>query len=652
MSTLVTQFYNGIELASIYLLIALGISLVYGLARVVNFAQGELVTLGAFIALELHRSMPTALAIVLSALAVGAMSQPLYFGLFRSTVKRPFNGFIVSIGLIVGLEGLWALVWPQASYTITSIISGSWGIAGVVIDRNGMLLIGAAAIAAIILIRMLSATSLGRTMRAIAEDPLAVAVLGVRTNRRTALTFAIGSLLAGLAGGLLGTLFPFNAYFGSSFLLDGFAVAIVGGLGSVPGAVVAAILLALAQTLGGAYVSLDWSSAFGLAAIIVIILVRPTGIFRGTESGEVLGADDAAVSIEWETCENSKLAAASTAAARGIARLTPGIGLLLSVAALAVAPYVLEARYLSDATYAVVVAIAAYGVWFLFRFAGVLSISQAAFMGVAGYTAAVTATRWHLAIWPQLGLAIAAAALASLLVGLLCLRTRGSYFLIMLFAVNELIVQAMTNWQSLTGGSEGIIVVSAPSFLGQLVNFSDPVAFFYLSAVCLVVMVAVLRWVGVTAFGRRLRMIRDSETLSESLGIKAYGPKVAAFVIAGAIGGLAGVLLTYQQYAIEPTQFDTFPGVYLVLMVLLGGSGTLVGPLLGAVVVVFLPEVLQLGPNTTQLVNGIMLIAIVSLLPIGVAGSIRRWMTGLLLRKHQKALDVVGSDQASMSVSS
>lgn len=651
MSTFATQFYNAIELASIYLLIALGISLVYGLARVVNFAQGELVTLGAFIALELHDSMSTAVAILLSALAVGALSQPLYFGLFRSTMKRPFNGFIISIGLIVGLEGLWSLVWPQASYSIPPIVSGSWTIGGVVIDRNGALLIGVAAVAAAVLIRMLSVSSFGRTMRAIAEDPLAVAVLGVRTTRRTALTFAIGSLLAGLAGGLLGTLFPFNAYFGSSFLLDGFAVAIVGGLGSIPGAVVAAVVLALAQTLGGAYVSLGWSSAFGLAAIIVIILVRPTGIFRGTESGEILGADDSAVNIEWETYENSKRAAASAAGSLRDVRVAPWLGIPLTALLLGVAPFVLQARYLSDATYAVILAIAAYGVWFLFRFAGILSISQAAFMGIAGYTAAVTSTRWHLGVWPQLGLAIAAAALASLVVGLLCLRTRGSYFLIMLFAVNELIVQVMTNWQSVTGGSQGVIVVSAPSFLGQLVNFSDPTEFFYLAAVFLVVTVTVLRWVSVTAFGRRLTMIRDSEVLSESLGVKSYGHRVAAFVLAGAIGGLAGMLLLYQQNAIEPTQFSTFPGVYLVLMVLLGGGGTLVGPLLGAIIITFIPEVLNLGPNTTQLVNGILLIAIISLLPIGVGGSIRRWVTGALLRRHHDVPEASSPGPASISVS-
>jgi branched-chain amino acid transport system permease protein len=634
MTTFFQYLYNSLGIASIYLLVALGITLIYGLTRLVNFAQGEMVTLGAFVTYELMKlGLPLAAALVLATVLVGLGSGSLYVGLFRQTVTRPFDGLVISLGLIVALEGAYSLIWPGADYSLHPALAGHWSVGGLVLDKNRGLLVMITAVVALVLLAGLRYTQVGRGVRAIAENRVAARVLGVPVGRLTGLTFMVGSALGALAGGLLGTLFSFNAYFGGSFLLDAFAVAIVGGLGNVGGAVIAALILALAQTLGGAYVSLQWAPAAGLIAIIVVLLLRPHGILRGTEAGESVGSAEAALAFGEEPTAARPGAVRRTSR---LARLTdvPALAYALCAVLLILVPLLLpSARTLSNATYAVVLAIATYGVWYLFRFAGIITIVQAALMGVGGYTAALTSEHWGWNFWLQAALAVALATVLAFAIGLVALRTAGSYFLIVLFAFAGLIVAVMNNWISLTGGSIGLIQATPPDPLGGLVDFGDTNAFYWLALAFLFATIATMSVLSTSAFGRRLVTVRDNEVLSRSLGLNAFRHKLIAFTLSGSFGGLAGVLLLYQQTAIGPRLFDVFPSVNLILIMMVGGLGVLGGPVIGAMVFVFLPEVLGLGPNATQLAYGALLILVIIVSPRGIGGALR----SLYLRRERLA---------------
>lgn len=627
MTTFVQHIYNALGVASIYLLVALGITLVYGLTRLVNFAQGEMVTLGAFVSYEFVRlGLPLVVAILLATVLVGLASEILDIGLFRRTVTRPFNGLVISLGLIVALEGAYSLIWPDADYALQPAFEGNWSVAGLVLDKNRALLIVITTVVAIVLLAGLRYTQTGRGVRAIAENRTATRVLGVPVGRLTGLTFMIGSGLGALAGGLLGTLFSFNAYFGGSFLLDAFAVAIVGGLGNVGGAVLAALILGMSETLGSAYISLQWAPAVGLVAIIVVLLLRPHGILRGTEAGESVGSAEAALAFGEEPTEVKAGRGQVERRRSWTAWLTdvPKVVLALGALLLILAPLLLPtARMLSNATYVVVIALATYGVWYLFRFGGIITVVQASLMGIGGYAAALTAENWGWNFWLQIALAVAAATVASLLIGVVALRTSGSYFLIVLFAFAELIVAVMTNWISLTGGSVGLIQALPPEPLGGLVDFGEPSAFYWLALVFLFMTIAGMSALTKSAFGRRLVTVRDNEVLARSLGLNAFRHKLIAFTICGAVGGLAGVLLLYQQTAIAPALFGVFPSVNLILAMMIGGLGVLSGPVIGAMVFVFLPEVLGLGPNETQLVYGALLILVIVAAPRGIGGTLR-----------------------------
>jgi branched-chain amino acid transport system permease protein len=631
-TSLLQQIFNALALGGMYLLVALGITLIYGLTRVVNFAQGEMVTLGAFVCFALTQAgVPFGLALVATVVLVGAGSEVLDIGLFRRTITRPFNGFVISLGLIVALEAAYAIIWPQSSYSIPAPFSGVWEVAGLHLDQARVLLLVVTIVVSGALLLALEKTPVGSAVRAAAENRMAARVLGVRVGRLTALTFMTGSGLAALAGGLLGTIFQFNSVFGGRFLVAGFAVAIIGGLGSVRGAVVAALIISLAETLGGAYISLPWSTAFSLLAMVVMIMWRPRGLFRGTESGDSVMSAEEALSFG---AGASVPKTGGDRRARVTTVLVPRLFLIAAVVVVALAPFFIPtSKLLSEVTYAMIIATAAYGMWFVFRYAGVFSIAQAAFMGIGAYSSALAVTHWNLTFWLQLPLAIVLGALTAALMGVVALRTSGSYFLIVTFALTELVVNVLNNWQSFTGGSLGLVQPARPTPFGDAIDFTDPYNFFWFVLALLLAVIAVAHLAGRSAFGRRLTTIRDNEVLARSLGINTFAHKLAAFSLGGALAGLAGISYVYNIGSLQPTLFGAFPGINIALAVILGGVGVLSGPALGSVLFVLLPEILGLSPDANQLINGLLLIAVIVFLPRGLGGALRDGYLKLVSRR-------------------
>jgi branched-subunit amino acid ABC-type transport system permease component len=664
------QILDTLSIGSVYLLVAIGISLVYGLARYVNFAQGELVTLGAFISYELvRRGLPIGLAIACSAVIVAASSELLEFFLFRRTILRPFNGFVISLGIITGLEGIYATIYPDTDYELNPVIRTVSDVGGVFISWNGALFVVVTVVTTLLVMGCLRWTRTGRFARAIAEDRTASMVLGIPVVGVTAVVFMAGSGLAGLAGGLLATAVPFSAYSGSDFLLEGFAVAIVGGLGNIKGAAIAVAVLAFADTFGSGYISLAWGPDFGLAALIVMLLIFPTGILRGTETGEALGAADSAVALSgaaglqrlsaWGVSRDwwRSLARPNSASPPGVAgrgrlatgktlagsplvgwgRRSSGLTWIVAGAVIVVIPlFDSSGQFVSDCTYSGILAIAAYGAWFLFRYAGIPSIAQAAFMGVGAYVSALVAEHLAAGFWAQMGLAFCGGTLAAALIGMICLRTRGSYFLIIVFAFVGIVVDVLTNWASVTGGPDGIIITTAARPLGGLVSFTSPDAYYWLVVACLGAVMIGMRGLDRSRFGQRLIAVRDNELLAESLGLAAYRYKVAAFALCGGVSALAGTLYLYQQLAIEPSLFGIFPGVTILLAVLLGGVGVLPGPVIGTAVLTLLPTMLGFSPETVQILDGAVLVLVILFLPLGIGGSLKQGYRWTLLHVSER----------------
>ena len=276
------QLFNALRISGVYALVALGITVIFGLTGIVKFSIGELLTLGAFLTFSLwdHDRMSFFLAVPLAALAVGALSLLLERVAFRFTLEQPINGFIVSLGLILVLQNIVVEVWGTTPRAIPPVVTRIWDVGGVRMPMHDWFIIWVTVglIAALFLFMRL--TKYGRAIRACAEDREAAALMGIPVALVIASTFALGGALAATAGGLVGSINVINVYIGAQLLLKGFAVALVGGLGNIEGAVAAALLVGVTETFGAGYLYTEWRDGYTFALMILVLLLRPSGLFR------------------------------------------------------------------------------------------------------------------------------------------------------------------------------------------------------------------------------------------------------------------------------------------------------------------------------------------------------------------------------------
>lgn len=274
-------------------------------------------------------------------------------------------------------------------------------------------------------------------------------------------------------------------------------------------------------------------------------------------------------------------------------------------------------QVLSLATSALVFAIAASGLGFLWGQSGQLTLAHGAVFGLGAYAAAVGAKHFAIGFAAALPLAIGVGLVAGILVALPSLRTRGHYFVILTFAIGEVVAVIENQLEGVTGGINGITVLpGAQAFLGLRLGgraeYYRVVVLFATAVLLLVCALMRSRW------GILLRGGRENGELARSLGMNLSLHRVLAFAVAGAIAGLAGELQLYHVKFIAPELFGSSLSVVFLLMVLLGGRAYLFGPLLGAVVYVFLPEFIGLSPMLSQIAFGLILIVMILLAPAGL----------------------------------
>lgn len=283
--------------------------------------------------------------------------------------------------------------------------------------------------------------------------------------------------------------------------------------------------------------------------------------------------------------------------------------------------------------------VALYGLSVLFGQTGILSMGHAALVGVGAYAAAILARDLGLGFWLALPAGGILAAVAAAIIGVPSLRVSGHHFVIMTFAFGQLLTIILTNGGDFTGAATGLDLQLPVSFLGR--DASDLVPY-YLIVVVFVAISALASWAIInSSYGRTLRAVRENEKLAASLGINVGFHKIGAFIISGAYAGVSGVLLAYFFRHISPTQFASFPSIYLALMVMIGGARLLLGPIAGGILVSFLPEILNLDPVESRILYGVCLIAVILLLPNGlIAGLLQAWQS-LFKTSPTKASDPV-----------
>lgn len=305
---------------------------------------------------------------------------------------------------------------------------------------------------------------------------------------------------------------------------------------------------------------------------------------------------------------------------RPLARPLP-IVLLAALALLVVLPQLAERYYVQLVTKMMVMAIFALSLDLLVGYTRLVSLGHAAFFGLAGYALAVLQRDLGLiSLWTTLPLTLGICALAALLVGALAIRTSGIYFIMVTLAIAQMLYYFANDTKAL-GGSDGMFLGAKPTaeVLGfELFDLKNRVTFYYFALAALVASFLLARMVLASLFGRVIDAIRCNESRARALGFATWGYKLAMFTIAGALAGLAGYIGAAQDGIVNPAYLSWHQSGQALVIVILGGMGTLYGPVAGAFVLIVLEDVAAGVSEHWLLFIGVFVIAVVLLLPRGI----------------------------------
>jgi branched-chain amino acid transport system permease protein len=285
MISFLTYLINGVSLGSVYAIIALGYTMVYGIAKMLNFAHGDIIMVGAFVCFTIVTSMSGSAVVgvllsILACIVLGVIIEAVAYRPLRGA--SPLSVLITAIGVSYLLENLALLVFGSNARQFTSVVTlpplklagGQLSISSVTIVTIAVCIVIMAALTAFI-----NKTRMGQAMLAVSEDQGAAILMGVDVNKTIALTFAIGSGLAAIAGVLLCSAYPaLTPYTGAMPGIKAFVAAVFGGIGSIPGAFLGGVLLGIIENLTKAYISSQLSDAVVFSVLIIVLLVRPTGL--------------------------------------------------------------------------------------------------------------------------------------------------------------------------------------------------------------------------------------------------------------------------------------------------------------------------------------------------------------------------------------
>ncbi len=613
------QALDGLASASGLFFVAAGLSLIFGVTRVINIAHGSLYMLGTYIAVTLVTAMGgSALGfwggIVASAIIVGVIGALIEVLLLRRVYSAPeLFQLLATFALLLVINDatlwLWGpedLLGPRAPG-----LRGAIEVLGRNLPSYDAFLIVVAPIALCVLHIMFARTRFGRLVLAATEDRDMLGALGVNQSALFTAVFALGALLAGLGGALQVAREPADLGMDLTVITDAFVVVVVGGMGSIVGSYIAAVLIAEVKalciglglvTFGG--FSLNFSKFTLVAEFLVmaiVLIARPHGLLGRPQ----VAARGAAAEPE----------APIRPASRTVGIL--GVVVLLVLIALPwlarASPYALVLGV--DVLIAVLFATSLH---FIMGPGGMASFGHAAYFGLGAYGAAL-AVKWLAA---PMGLALAAApvaaALGALLFGWFAVRLSGVYLAMLTLAFAQIVWSIVFQWQEFTGGSNGVLGVW-PS-----VPFDRLSAFFLLTLVLVVAGVLLLRRVLFAPFGYAMRAGRDSPLRAEAIGIDVKRVHWLAFAIAGTVCGVAGGIFAFAKGSISPETISIGRSIDGLVMVLLGGVQTLSGPIVGASVFAVLQDlVMQQTEYWHALLGGIILVLVLAF-PAGLAGGFLR----------------------------
>jgi len=594
------QFLNGLASASSLFLLAAGLSLIFGVSRIVNFAHGSLYMLGMYLAVWLAPKVGYWVSVPIAAATVAAGGVLVEALVLRRLYQAPELLQLLATFALVLLTrdfALWAwgpedMLGPRAPG-----FAGAVQIMGARFPAYEILLIVLGPLVFGLLHLALTRTRWGILVRAATEDREMAGALGVNQRGLFTSVFALGALLAGIGGALAVPREPASLGIDLAAVSDAFVVVVIGGLGSIPGAFLAALLIGEVKAfcIGLGYSKITLAVEFIVMAFVLV--VRPWGLFGRPLIAQRTGVVEPPF---------------ASLRARG------WLGFAVVVALLATLPLATAGYTLILLTDMLVFALFAVSLHFMMGPGGLVSFGHAAYFGLGAYGAGLLLLHWHLPMEAALLLGPALAFFGALLFGWFCVRLSGVYLAMLTLAFAQIVWSIALQWDPVTGGSNGLIGVWPAPWLGS------KTAYYYLALVTCGGAAALL-WRALDApFGFALRASRDSPLRADAIGIDVRRTQWMAFIVAGTFAGIAGSLYAFSKGSISPEVLGVPRSVDALVMVLLGGVQTLTGPAWGAALFTWLEDSLSRDFSYWRAATGGVVLLLVLALPRGIAGTFRR----------------------------
>ena len=272
---------NGFALGWLYILMALGLSLIFGITRIMQFAHGEIYMMGGYVvyvfAVSLHLNLY--LSILLAMVVVGLFGLLLYLGLFRRFSGQMMNPIIVSVGLTLILQSSMVVIFGLTQRSLPRLSQGHLNLFGSPVPRDRLIAVAVSVLLVLVLYVVLKKTRYGLAMVASVQSPEGARLQGISHLRMAAISMAIGSALAAAGGGLAGSIFQLTPYMGITPLIKGLIIIVLGGLGSIPGVVIGGILLGLLDGVAPVVLGPGWAAVIPLLIVMAVLIVKPTGLW-------------------------------------------------------------------------------------------------------------------------------------------------------------------------------------------------------------------------------------------------------------------------------------------------------------------------------------------------------------------------------------
>ena len=605
MELILAQLLNGLVYGVLLFLTAAGLSLIFGLMNVVSLAHGSFFMLGAFLGLSLfHLTDNFWLALILAPAAVAAMGLVMERLFMRRLYRRGhMDQVLLTFGFTFVFFDIVQSVWGRTILSVPApaALQQAIHIGFGVFSAYRLFLIALGGALALLMWLVLERSRLGAMVRAGVDDAAMAAGLGGNIPALFTGIFGAGVALAGLGGVAAAPVLGVYPGLDAEIMIPAFIVIVIGGMGSLRGAFLGSMLIGEADTFGKAY--FPGMALFLIYLVMaIVLLVRPQGLFGIKYTG--VAASPAVSAVSAPATRQTRIAG------------------LVVIAAMLVFPFLVPNYPRALVTEIYIFAIFAMSLDLLLGFTGLMSLGHAAFFGLGAYAVAILGNLLGLSAWLGVAAGVLTAGLGALAIGFFCVRMSGIPFLMLTLAFSQLVFAVALKWRDLTGGSDGMAIADKPAFFGF--DLSNTLPMYFMALMFFLLGYWALRRLINAPLGHVFVGIRENEPRMAAIGYSTRAYKLLSFTIAGAFAGLAGALYAIFNSYISPDAVYWTASGDILIMTMLGGAGTLIGPAIGAGVFLLMKNVVSSYSEHWLLIIGVFFIACVLFFPGGIWGTLRQ----------------------------